>query len=111
MATNIPNFLTPKVICGLDTYNYTIVNAGMHVASINLTEQPPSGMSILIQQNGSTKASFSAPAASQNHIDLKVTMNCAANDIISFVLSSSNAGDQQLNSIKGILIVHQGSSN
>jgi hypothetical protein len=111
MATTIPNFLTPKVITNLDTYNYTVLSAAMHVASIQLTEIPASGISILIKQNGTTVATAPAPSSTQLAITLKVTMNCAINDVISFVLSSSTPSDQNLNAIKAILNVHVGSGN
>lgn len=111
MATIIPNFLTAKVITNLDTYNYTIQTAGMHVASIQLTEQPPSGISVLIKLNGSTVATAPAPSATQGAITLSTTMNCAVNDVVGFTLSSSTPGDQNLNAIKAILNIHVGSSN
>jgi len=109
MAQTITGISQTKVINALDTYNHTALNDGMYSVSITLSEQPPSGMSILIKQNSSTKASFSSPVPSQQAINLQVVMNCAANDVIGVVLSSSNANDQQLNSIKAILNIHQGS--
>lgn len=110
MSQTITGIGKTKVLNQLDTYNHTALTASMYFVSIQLSEQPPSGMSILIQQNASTKASFSSPAAAQGVINLQVVLNCAINDVISVVLSSSNAGDKQLNSIKGILNIHVGST-
>lgn len=110
MAVTIVGIGQSKVINSLNTYNHTALNNGMYMVSISLTEQPPSGVSILLQQNGSTKASFSSPAAQQGVINLQVVMNCSVNDVIGTVISSSSAGDQGLNVIKGILNIHQGST-
>lgn len=113
MATDITNFLDSKVINQLGTYSFTATVAGDCVAKISMLVNPPSGMSILIQQNGSTKASASSPAANQQAIDLSVTMHLAISDVVSFVLSSSSPqdnGQSGLNLIKGILNVHMGSS-
>lgn len=109
MAQTIQNIEQAKVLNRLDTYNYTTDAASMYMVAISLSELPPSGMSIVIQQNGSTKASVSSPAISQNHMDLQVVMNCASSDVISVILSSSNSNDQQLNSIRGTLNIHKGS--
>jgi hypothetical protein len=111
MATIIPNFLTSKVVSNLDTYNYTVQTAAMHVATIQLNELPPSGVSITIEQNGSPVAASAAPAATQGAISLSATMNCAVSDVISFVISSSTPSDEGLNCIKATLNVHIGSLN
>jgi hypothetical protein len=108
MATTITRIDQSKVISNLDTYNHTALANSVYNVSIQLTEQPPSGISILLQQNSSTKASFSSPAAQQGVINLQVAMNCAINDVISIVISSSSASDQNINAIKGILNIHQG---
>lgn len=111
----IPNFLTPKEVNGLNTYQYTVVTPAMHVASIRLDRHATSAYSMAIQLNGSPVNSASVamlpPGSSQSSQSLSATMNCAANDVISFVLSSSAAIDQQLNTAKAILNVHIGSSN
>jgi len=112
MATvTIPNFLTPKVVNGLNTYVYTTTTSAMHVARIDVPIIPPSGMSIVIKQNTTTIATSAAPAATQGAITMSATMNCTSGDTISFVLSSSTAMDEQLNTVKATLNVHIGSSN
>lgn len=108
MATTITGIFQAKVINALDTYNHTTLQAQMYTVSLGLTEQPPSGVIITIQQNGVTKASASAPAASQAAMSLKTTMNCAQGDLLSVIVASSSASDQNINSIKGILTITPG---
>jgi hypothetical protein len=108
MAQTISNIESTHVIAELDTYNYTVLKAQMYTVELDMSEQPPSGLSINIQQNGSSKATSTQPTTAQSHIPLRIVMNCAVNDVISVVLSSSNSNDQQLNSIKGILNIHEG---
>lgn len=108
MATIITGIESSKVLSNLDTYNHTTKAAGMYQVSVSVSEQPPSGMSIVIQQNGSQKAASAAPAASQGVVMLSVPLNCALGDVISVILSSSVASDKAINQIKGILNIHQG---
>jgi hypothetical protein len=116
MATVIiPNFLTPKEVVGLNTYSYTVQNAAMHVASIQVDRRADSAFTIQIEQNGTPVNSITvAPVPSgspQSSQSLSATMNCAANDVIAFVLTSSAPIDQQLQGVKSLLNVHIGSSN
>jgi hypothetical protein len=112
---NIPNFLTAKEVNGLNTYQYTVQNAAMHVASIRMDRRSDSAFTIDIQLNGSSANSITVPAmiagAPQSSQSLSATMNCAANDVIAFVLTSSAPIDQQLQGVKAQLNVHIGSSN
>lgn len=110
MAQTITGIGKTKILNQLDTYNHTALTTNMYMVSISVSEQPPSGMSILIQQNASTKASFSSPTPTQGVINLQVVLNCTASDVISVVLSSSSANDKGLNSIRGILNIHVGST-
>jgi len=106
----IPSKLSnSKVISQLDTYNHTAALSSMYVVEVKMSEIPPSGLSIVIQQNGSTKLTSIAPAADQNHIDARIILNCAANDLISVILSSAVSSDTGPNAVKGILNIHPGS--
>lgn len=112
MATTlILNGAQSQVINQLDTYNYTVKTAAIHVASITLTTQPASGVSIIIKNNSSTVATFSAPSADETTINLSASIATAVNDVIGFVITSSTAIDKGGNSIKGIINIHVGSSN
>lgn len=109
MAQTITGITKTKVLNQLDTYNHTALATSMYVVEVDMSEQPPSGLIITIQQNGSQKAISSAPAALQLNTKLRVLLNCVANDVITVILSSSSNNDKQLNCIKGILNIHQGS--
>lgn len=109
MAQTITGISKTKNIIALDTYNHTTLTANMYTVSIDMAEQPPTGLSIVIQQNGVTKATSTAAGAAQTHVPLAVTINCAINDVLSVILSSSTPGDQGLNVIKGTLSIHVGS--
>lgn len=108
MATTITNIAQTKVLNQLDTYNHTALLSSMYTVEMDLNEIPPSGITITIQQNSSTKASLSAPAASQSAMSLRTILNCAANDIISVIIASSTPSDQLGNSFKGILKITPG---
>ncbi len=109
MATTITNITKSKVLNQLDTYNHTALSTSMYMVSVQLTEQPPSGITITIKQNGSTKATLSAPAATQETMNLQTVLNCTATDTITVILASSTASDQGGNSFKAILNIHEGS--
>lgn len=116
MATiTIPNFNTPKVVDGLNSYQYTSTTAGMHVARARVSHLPTTGMSISINQNSVSKAAVTLanrhPSTSQSNDVLMVTINCAVNDVIEFALTSFASEDNQSNTIKAELNIHQGSGN
>lgn len=109
MAQTITRIDQSKVISQLDTYNHTALQNSMYMVSVDMSEVPPSGISIVINQNGSPKATSTAPSATQSNIKLQVVLNCAASDVIGIAITSSNAIDKALNGIKGILSIHTGS--
>lgn len=102
----------PFVICGLDTLNYTVGAAGLYSVQVQLTEVLPSGLSVVINQNGSPV--FTAPALSPTQIaqQFKFGLNCAAADAIQVVISSTQSGagaiDNQLNTVKSTVYIQQG---
>lgn len=109
MATIVGDFQKgTKVISNLDTYNHTAAAASMYTVSLAMSEQPPSGLVIQIKQNGSTIATAPAPTAAQQVCQISTVLNCAANDLISVVISSAVPTDQNINAIKGILNIRQG---
>lgn len=99
-----------KVVNQLDTYNYTVTEAGMHLVKASVSEIPPSGLSIVLQKNSVTQKTSTAPTPLQDHVDTQIVMNCAVNDVISVILSSSSAIDQGGNAIKGIINIQRGST-
>lgn len=109
MAQTISKISESQVINQFDTYNHTALRNSMYMVKIRMTDIPASGISILMKQNSTTKASFSSPTPGQSAIDLDVIMNCSINDVIGVVISSSTASDQLGNSFKAILTIRQGS--
>lgn len=95
--TNNPQNL---VFNGLSTGTINIPAAGVYTfqGNINLPQNnpnPSSSVVCTIKQNGTTQYTGSA-----GYEGFTVTLTCAANDVITFVLSSANAVDQGLNVIK-----------
>lgn len=97
-----------NVTVGLNTFNHTAASTGMYTVQVQCLENPPSSISILIKQNGSTKATSSAPRAAQAPIDIQTVLNCTQGDVISVVISSSADIDNQLNTVKANIIVRPG---
>lgn len=111
MSTTITNLISSKVISNLDTYVYTTLTTGLHVARLTINEIPPSGITITLKQNSTTIATTSAPNAAQQVVEIMATLAITAGDTISFVVASSTASDALPNSFKGILNIHVGSGN
>lgn len=109
MAQTIVRIDQSLVTRRLDTYNYTVQIAGMLVVDVQMGESPPSGLVIDIQKNSVSQISSVTPAASQAILDLRTILNCAVNDVISVVLNSAQNSDKQLNCVKGLINIHQGS--
>jgi hypothetical protein len=89
---------------GLNTFTYTVLVAGIYNFIIQSSLLPPSGLSIVINQNGSPVATSAAPTATQSHVELEAPgVNCAVNDVITFVLTSSVALDAGTKSLINII--------
>lgn len=108
--TILPSIAHSQPICSLDTFRHVALNNSMYKVSVDVSEIPPSGISIVIQQNGVTKASSAAPASSQIHVPLDVILNCAINDNIDVIISSSLPAEAGINLIKGSINIHRGST-
>ena|SRR5665213_2136149 len=110
MATIITGIMQEKILTNLDTYNHTTASASMYTVEVKLSEVPPSGCTITIAQSGSTSNSVSttAPAATQNHVELRTILNCAIGDVIAVTLASSAPIDQGPNAIRASLKISPG---
>lgn len=110
----ISEFTTQKVSNGLNTYQYTIPVAGVYSMKIRTEKLPASTMTIAIQKNGTPIATTTLAAVDttngQSTANLSVLSNCVVNDVISFVLTSSNAVDQQLNSVISFISCYIGTN-
>jgi hypothetical protein len=120
MATIIvPNFNTVKEYTGLNTYQYTVTAASMHNCSIKVEHRDASTMTISIVQAGSNNATLVTttlvPATNvgdpKSVASLNVIANCSIGDTLSFVLTSSTAIDNNMNTVKATINVHQGGLN
>lgn len=99
------------VVNGLNDYSYTIPTAGPYVATLRVTQPASTGMTVTIKQNSTTKATATLPggaSAVQGEYILTAPMNITANDVVHYVLTSSSAADQQLNSTKAVLNLKAG---
>lgn len=104
----------PQVTAGLttgsDTLTYTIPSGagGIYYASVQFTEVPPSGISVVVKQNSSTV--YTAPTVSPTQIaqQFKYSQIFAAADVISVVFTSSTAIDKVANNFKATVAVGQG---
>jgi len=108
MATTIPYFTHQYNFSNLDTYNYTIQNAGTHTVSAKAQDFTNlSGVSVVIKQNGTILSTSPTQSSTQNELNVSYLVNCAAGDVISFVVSSSSPSDSGPNQIKGFFSVTQ----
>jgi len=97
-----------NVVGGLGTWTDTITVAGLYNIASNSTVFPPSGLSVIINLNGSPIASSAAPSAAEQVVNVQATsVPCAVNDVITVVISSSAANDQILNAVKTIIVLTQ----
>lgn len=93
---------------GLDTMTYTVPTTGNYNVKFEVTEVPPSGLSVLVKDNGSTI--FTAPTIgqSQSAQQFKFSFQATATHIITVVLASAAASDQPINNVKSIISIGQG---
>lgn len=98
----------PFVTAGLDTLNFTIPSSGLYNVHVELTEVPPTGLSVVVKKN--TVTQFTAPAISPTQIaqQFKFGFLAAAADAISVVISSAAAIDSVANNVKSVVTIGQG---
>jgi hypothetical protein len=106
--SNILLLNVPRVDVGLVTDIFTIPSTGLYNLEAQITEIPPSGLSIVVNQNGSPIYTAPALTPTQSAIQFKVDINGVAADTITLVLSSSNANDALLESVKTNVSIGQG---
>lgn len=102
--------INKALMCGLDILNHTIPTgaAGPHSVHVELTEVPPTGLSVVINQNASPI--FTAPTISATQIaqQFKFGFLAADADVISVVIASSTAIDSVANNVKATVTIQQG---
>lgn len=97
-----------SVEMGLVTMTFSIPSTGLYNVKADITEIPPSGLVVVVKQNGSTV--FTAPVITptQSALQFKYDLNAVAADAIQVVLSSPSAIDALYNSVKSIISIGQG---
>jgi len=121
MTINSLQLNNSTAIGGLGTQTFNVLTSGMYTvefkifipyiaagSSANSTAAAPSALSVVVNLNGSAKLTVSSPGATQPFVAGSVTLSPSAGDTITVVLTSSNAADNALNAIKGIVNVFQG---
>ncbi len=111
---------------GLGTWTYTVTAAGMYSCSFkafipyipagssNLSSVTTgsSALSIVVNQDTGggpvAKLTISSPSINQPIMGGKVTLSCAAGDVITVVLTSSAAADNTPNAIKTVINLFTG---
>lgn len=94
-----------NVIRGLGTYTYTVNTAGLHSVESRGNMLPGSGLSVVINHNGSPVASSAAPSAAQSVMSIQALgIQCAVNDTLSIVYSSSVNSDNSQVSIATVML-------
>ncbi len=106
MSVGISKFQS-STLTGLGTYTRTITTSGLYNIYATCSVLPSSSVSIVIQKNGSPIATSAAPTSAQQTINLTIMdENCAVNDVISFVISSSSEYDAVPNVVKTLMSVY-----
>jgi len=83
-----------------DTYTVPTGGAGLYNVAAQVTEIPPSGLSVVVNKNGSPVYTAPAVTPTQSALQFKTSQLLADADVITVVLSSSTANDLLLNSVK-----------
>lgn len=96
---------------GLSTDTWIVQEAGMYYLSAQTNMTTPSGLIITLAQTGSVSSSVSTPtmSAQATSASIQKTFNCAVNDVLTAVLTSSAPADQPPSLIKTTINLRNGS--
>lgn len=98
----------PMVGVGLVTQTYTIPSTGLYKVHADITEIPPSGLSVVVNVGGSPVYTAPTITPTQSALQFDKQMSLTAADVVTVVLSSSSAIDALKNSVKSIITIEQG---
>lgn len=105
---NILKDAESNAIVGLGTNQHTCANTSLYVVDVRTTIVPTSGLSIVINLNGSPVATSTAPGSNDIFASLHASMECVPTDIITVVLSSSTLQDiLNLNNVKSVISINR----
>lgn len=112
MATNSLQLNQSNPVAGLGTSTYNVLTAGVYFVEVKSTIPLASALQIVINQNGSpivtSGGTATDPTPTQESIGAACSIQCAAADVITVVLSSANAVDGLPNAVKSIVNLYQG---
>ena len=97
-----------QVMVGLGTFTYTIPSTGIYSVILQSTEIPPSGIVIKVKDNGADVYTAPTLGVAQSAINFTYSQNYTSGHTVTIVLSSSNANDNQLNSVKTSASIQRG---
>jgi hypothetical protein len=108
--SNILILNVPRVDVGLQTATYTVPTggAGLYNIAAQITEIPPSGLSVVVNKNASPVYTAPTITPTQSALQFKTSLPLADADVVTVVLSSSQPNDKLLNSVKSNLALGQG---
>ncbi len=110
MSQNIKANSTGAV-AGLGTFTFNVLVAGPYYLRAQCTDVPPSGLSIVLNHNGSPVASSPSLNTDVQSIEVESHIYCNVSDVLTVVISSSSTNDQLLNTVKTIIRLDGGSSS
>lgn len=107
---NILILNVPRVDVGLQTSTYTVPTgaAGLYNVELQATEIPPSGLTIVVNVNGTPKYTAPAVTPTQSALQFKTSLLLADADVVTVVETGNAATDILLNSVKTNLSIGQG---
>lgn len=96
------------VFNGLGTLTYTIPSTNLYHVQFQVTEFPTSALAVVVKNGASTI--FTAPVlgATQSAMQFRYSFQATAADVITVVLSSADAEDNLLNTVKSITSIGGG---
>jgi hypothetical protein len=110
MAQTLHGITRSQVVTALDTYNYTAETSGLFLVRVAMSELPPTGLTVLIQRNSSTIATYNSQPSNEQRMFMEQHIQCVVGDILSVVLSSTSLPEEAPNAIKGQINIHAGAS-
>jgi hypothetical protein len=94
---------------GLQTYTYTTAAEALFTVNAFTTFNPSSGITCVINQNGSPVGPSSSSGANlPGEINMMARINCQVGDVITIVIASSLSPDPSETSIKTVVSLRQG---
>jgi hypothetical protein len=106
--SNILILNQPRVDVGLVTDTFTVPTSGLYNLAAQITEIPPSSLSVVVNRNGTPVYTAPVLTLTQSAQQFKVDLNLTALDVITMVMTSTNPNDLLLESVKTNVAIGQG---